>query len=388
MLISLARLLGPATAFVAPPLSLPLTPLTRQAQSCSTSSRPSRMRAVMSMVDSDTDADTSAEQKATRLRETAAAFRAQVAVLEDQKAQQRRTNADRSFKSFAKDGVVGTTELQAGLEGSLRKTFIQQLAVRMGRKPSPEEIDEKISELPGGCLFPDDLARRLLEVYDTDGDGLLRQSEFAPEEELRTRLESMFRERREEQLEVRKKERERELEAKRGAEARLLGDKNDAAATVTERVLCALPYFLPLSDGIVYARHLYETFPQQLGWTEPIAVAMIFYRNLPFATLAAFFGMSLLSRSPQVNKLLRFNLIQAINFDIALIVPSLVGPLARWSLGNDAYKLVPITDALSDVLFVALLVAIVYSVATSAVGTFPNELPLFGPINRENPDKN
>ena len=346
------------------------------------------MRAVMSMVDSDTDADTSAEQKATRLRETAAAFRAQVAVLEDQKAQQRRTNADRSFKSFAKDGVVGTTELQAGLEGSLRKTFIQQLAVRMGRKPSPEEIDEKISELPGGCLFPDDLARRLLEVYDTDGDGLLRQSEFAPEEELRTRLESMFRERREEQLEVRKKERERELEAKRGAEARLLGDKNDAAATVTERVLCALPYFLPLSDGIVYARHLYETFPQQLGWTEPIAVAMIFYRNLPFATLAAFFGMSLLSRSPQVNKLLRFNLIQAINFDIALIVPSLVGPLARWSLGNDAYKLVPITDALSDVLFVALLVAIVYSVATSAVGTFPNKLPLFGPINRENPDKN
>lgn len=340
------------------------------------------------MVSSDANVDSTAKQRATRLRETAAEFRAQAAALEDQKARERRTNADRSFKSFAKGGVVGIAELQAGLEGPLRKTFVQQLTARMGRKPTPEELDEKINELPGGCLFPDNLARRLIDMYDENGDGLLQQSEFAPEDELRTRLESIFRERRDEELEARKKERERELERKKKAEMVRMGDSNDATATPTDRALCALPYFLPLSDGITYARHLYETFPQQLEWTEPLAVALIFCRALPFATLAAFFGMSLLARSPQVNKLLRYNLIQAINFDIALIVPSLLGPLATWSLGGDAYKLVPITNALSDVLFVSLMFTIAYSITASFLGTFPNKLPLFGRLNPENPDRN
>lgn len=142
------------------------------------------------------------------------------------------------------------------------------------------QVDAKISELPGGTLFPDDLAKRLINIYDQDGDGMLQQSEFAPTEELRARLESIFRERREEELEVRKAERKREMEIKLGgrgktASSRSGSDQEAASATGVEKALSALPYILPLSDGVMYAQHLYLKFPQQMAWSEPLAVRCI-----------------------------------------------------------------------------------------------------------------
>lgn len=104
--------------------------------------------------------------------------------------------------------------------------------------------------------------------------------------------------------------------------------------------------------------------------------------NLPFATLVAFFGMSILSSNQNINKLLRFNMLQAINFDIALIVPSVFGPLLTWSLGSDAYKISPITDIGTDIITMSLLIAVAYSIGASATGTIPNKIPFFGKINR------
>lgn len=75
-------------------------------------------------------------------------------------------------------------------------------------------------------------------------------------------------------------------------------------------------------------------------------------------------------------------MLQAINFDIALILPSVFGPLLTWSLGQDAYKISPITDAGADVMVVSLLLAVAYSVGASATGTLPNKIPFFGRINR------
>ncbi|CAM9698394.1 unnamed protein product, partial [Hapterophycus canaliculatus] len=54
------------------------------------------------------------------------------------------------------------------------------------------------------------------------------------------------------------------------------------------------------------------------------------------------------------------------------------------ALGQDAYKLGPLANAGSDVVFVALLAAVAYSVGASATGAFPNKLPLLGRWNREN----
>lgn len=114
----------------------------------------------------------------------------------------------------------------------------------------------------------------------------------------------------------------------------------------------------------------------------PSQALLITVNNLPFLTLVAFFGMSILSANQNINKLLRFNMLQAINFDIALIVPSIFGPLLTWSLGSDAYKISPITDVGTDLITVSLLLAVVYSIGASATGTLPNKIPFFGRINR------
>ncbi|CAM9138886.1 unnamed protein product [Pylaiella littoralis] len=334
-----------------------------------------------------------AEQKAAKLRETAAAFRAQAAELEEKQASERRENAKRSFNTFDsnKDGSVDIAELKAGLESPLRRSFTKTLQARMGRKPSKEEVDDRIAALPGGSLFPDDLALKLIQTYDQNGDGLLQQSEFAPTEELRARLENLFSQQREEERLVRVEERQRQMDDKMRPEAEAAvvaspGEVNDGPATTADKALSALPYLLPLSDGIVLAAHLFGAFPEQTAWAQPLAVVLLALRSLPFANLIGFFGLSIGSSNPQINKLVRFNMQQAINLDIALILPGVLGALSAGLLGQDAFKLAPFANAGSDVVFVALLAAVAYSVGTSATGSFPNKLPLLGRLNRENPD--
>nr|AUO68224.1 Tic20-like protein [Saccharina japonica] len=397
----LALLLGSTTAFVTPTSrgaswSLP------SVQQSSTSTAVARQAIrrpspCLGMMATGTSSEVYvAQEKAARLRETAAAFRAQAAELEDKRTQERQAGAERSFNSFDsnQDGAVDIVELKAGLEGPLRRSFVKQLTARMGRKPDREEIDARIAALPGGSLFPDDLARKLIDTYDQNGDGLLQRSEFAPTEELRSRLENMFRDQQETARQARVEERQRQMEDKLAAEAGTgagavvpAGGVNDGPATAADKALSALPYLLPLVDGISFAGHLFGAFPEQTAWAQPLAAVLLALRSLPFATLVGFFSLSALSGNPQVNKLVRFNMQQAINLDIALIVPGVLGALASVSLGQDAYKLVPLAEAGSDVVFVAMLAAVAYSVVTSSTGSFPNKLPLLGRLNREDPDR-
>lgn len=251
------------------------------------------------------------------------------------------------------------------------------------------QVDARIAQLPGGSLFPDDLAQKLIDMYDDNNDGLLQRSEFAPTEELRMKLENMFREKQEEERQVRVEERQRMLEDKMKAEAGVVpaGEANDGPATVSDKALSALAYILPLADSMVFAGHLFATFPDQTAWAQPIAAALLILRSVPFATLAGFFSLSFLSRNPEVNKLVRFNMQQAINLDIAMFLPTWIGALASLALGQDAYKLLPLSQAGSDVIFVTMLFAVAYSVVVSATGDFPNKLPIIGRLNRENPDR-
>ncbi|CAN0231800.1 unnamed protein product [Ectocarpus sp. 12 AP-2014] len=164
------------------------------------------------------------------------------------------------------------------------------------------------------------------------------------------------------------------------------GDINDGPATAADKALSGLPYLLPLADGILFAAHLCGAFPEQTAWAQPLAAVLLTLRSLPFATLIGFLSLSIGSSNPQVNKLVRFNMQQAINLDIALILPGVVGAITGALRGADAVKLAPLANAGSDVVFVALLAAVAYSVGTSATGSFPDKLPLLGRLNRENPD--
>ena len=144
----MALLLGPTSAFVTPgggasswSLASPQHAVRSSTSAVTTrhnARRPSSARPTSSL----RMVSEVAEQKAAKLRETAAAFRAQAAELEARQEQERRDNAKRSFNTFDsnKDGSVDIAELKAGLEGPLRRSFTKTLQARMGRKPSKEEV--------------------------------------------------------------------------------------------------------------------------------------------------------------------------------------------------------------------------------------------------------
>ncbi|CAB1109353.1 unnamed protein product [Ectocarpus sp. CCAP 1310/34] len=167
----------------------------------------------------------------------------------------------------------------------------------MGRKPSKKEADERIAGLPGGTLFPDELALKLIQTYDHNGNGLLQQSEFAPTEELRTRLENLFSQQREEKRLARMEERQRQMDDNMRPDAGAVvvspGDVNDGLVNTADNALSALPYLLPLADGIVFAAHLFGVFPEQTAWAQPLAAVLLTLRSLSFATLIGFFSLSI-----------------------------------------------------------------------------------------------
>ncbi|CAM9709540.1 unnamed protein product, partial [Ectocarpus sp. 4 AP-2014] len=299
MIPLLALSLGSTTAFVAPAArgaSWSLTSPRRAVRSCPSTVSPRQNARRPSSVATPTSSlrlvSEVAEQKAVKLRETAAVFRAQAQELEEKQTRERRKKAQVYFSTFDsnKDGSVDIAELKAGLESSLRRSFTKALQARMGRKPSKEEVSQKST---GSTLFPDELALKLIQT-------------FAPTEELRTRLENLFSQQREEERLARMEKRQRQMDDKMRPDAVAVvvspGDINDKALSV------------------VFAAHLFGAFPEQTAWAQPLAAVLLTLRSSPFATLIGFFSLSIGSSNPQVNKLVRFNMQQAINLDIALIL--------------------------------------------------------------------
>ncbi|CAM9774291.1 unnamed protein product [Choristocarpus tenellus] len=339
-----------------------------------------------------------AETKAAKLRAMAAELRSQAMDLEAKYALEKKEAAEKSFIAFDTndDGMVDLQELREGLEGQLRRDFVKRLTKRLDRKPSPEEIEEKISEMPGGSLFPEEVGKMLLEIYDKNGDGVLQRDEFVPADEMRQRLDVIFAERAQAERDAAAAIREKEIEArgekKQKQASRRMGlplpeDFNNAPPTAADRALSTLPYLLPLLDSVAYGGHLFQTYPEQLWFAAPLVGLFALYRSVPLAGLVFFFGAQFLSTRPSVNKLVRFNLRQAVNLDVALFFPSFLGLIISGIAGDDIGKLAPIANACSDVVFVTILLSVAYSIISSAFGVLPVKLPILGPMNRENPDR-
>ena len=85
---------------------------------------------------------------------------------------------------------------------------------------------------------------------------------------------------------------------------------------------------------------------------------------------------------------MRYNCRQAVNIDIAMFLPSLLGFLATIALGDDSAKLAPIASVGSDVIFVTVILAVLYSAGSSAFGVLPDKLPLISSVNSERFKKN
>jgi hypothetical protein len=279
-----------------------------------------------------------------RLTSMAQRLRAEAAALEADRAAELAMAAESAFRKFDtnQDGEISFQELKAGLEKVLK------------------------TELPERRV------QQLMDDFDVSGDGALQIDEFVGMEKFRNRLESLAREEKQAALDAAKAAQKEEDMAKM-AEAKL-GLLNEKEPTNTEKVLSVLPYLFPLIDSVQFG-----TFLLLKNQENPLVLALaIFYglfRSVPFGGFATFLALSFLSGNPSINRLVRFNMQQAIFLDIALFFPAIFGTLLSLIGGGNLIPM-EIRELSSDAVFIVLLLSIVYASVSSLLGITPNKLPI------------
>jgi hypothetical protein len=177
---------------------------------------------------------------------------------------------------------------------------------------------------------------------------------------------------------VAKKESETEAQAALLAEARLKM-LNDQEPTTRDKLFSVLPYLFPLMDSLQFGRFLIvENADNPLV----VILALLFslYKSVPFSGFIAFLALNVLSSNPGINRLVRFNMQQAIFVDIALFFPGLIGAAYSLVTANTGAR-VPagFAELGSDAIFGALLITIAYCSISSLLGQTPNKIPLISP---------
>jgi len=287
-----------------------------------------------------------ASEEVQRLKAMAQKLRTEAANLEAQQANQRAKATERAFQQFDtnNDGEVTLDELKSALE----RTFQMEL--------------------------PDDRVKTLMSEFDKSGDGRLQKDEFVGVEQFRSRLEYLAAEEKRKALEATKNA-QKEAEVSRAIESQL-ALINDKEPTGTDKIVSVLPYLFPLMDSILFGQYLFqgnENNPVVTG----LAILYGIYRSIPLSGFLAFFGLSALSGNLSINRLIRFNMQQAIFLDVALFVPGVIGALtAAASSGLGLQLPAGVGEIGSDAVFLTVLATIAYSTVSSLLGKTPDQVPL------------
>lgn len=281
-----------------------------------------------------------------RLKSMAQKLRSEAAALEAQRAEEMAAAAESVFRKFDtnKDGEISQAELKAGLEKALKI----------------ELSDKRVEQLMKG--------------FDLSGDGKLQIDEMVGLDQFSNKLEALAREEKSQALEA-KKAAEKEAQAALLAEARL-NLLNDKEPTNRDKLVSVLPYLFPLMDSLQFGRFLIvENADNPL--VVILALLYTLYKSIPFSGFISFLALNVLSSNPGINRLVRFNMQQAIFVDIALFFPGLIG--AAYSLiTSQSGAQVPqaLSELGSDLVFGTILITIVYCSISSLLGQTPNKVPL------------
>jgi Chloroplast import apparatus Tic20-like/EF-hand domain pair len=280
------------------------------------------------------------------LKSEAARLRAEAAVLEAEQRELIARAAAEVFREFDlnNDGSISLEELRLGLMKEMQdQVSLQQV-------------------------------ERLMQAFDVSGDGKLQIDEFKTIEEFRRKLDAIV-------LEDRKRVEEAEIAAIKEKQLALqkqaiLEIVNDGPPTTSDRWVSILPYLVPLFDSFQYGQKFIQSRDDTLAST--LAIFYNLYESIPFSGLIAFFILSFIANNSQLNRLIRFNIQQAIYIDIALIVPSLLSGILTVGLPYAGVALSPeMNDLASTATFLLFACSIIYSLVSSLVfGVAPNKIPL------------
>ncbi|CAJ1942670.1 unnamed protein product [Cylindrotheca closterium] len=257
--------------------------------------------------------------------------------------------SDAAMKVFAKfdtnkDGTISAEELKMGLEKTT-KTSISK-----------------------------DTAEKLLQQLDTNGDGVLQKEEFQPVDRLKNQLDFILRG--EKALVLNQGKLAKQIDFEKNLRAKIISLINDGEPTGKDKVVSVLPYIFPLLDSLAYAAPWIVSH-QDNPIAHAAAVAFTFYRSIPLSGFLAFFALSYLSTDLSLNRLVRFNLQQAIILDVALFVPGLmIGLVGLVGSGLGAPVPGVASEYLSDAVALGTLATIAYASAASLTGNTPDQVPL------------
>jgi len=302
--------------------------------------------------------DDKKDEEIERLLSMAAKLRAEASSLEAEKAKEKANAIEKAFRQFDtnQDEEIDLNEFKIGLEKVLKT-----------------ELSEKRVE-------------ELMKDLDSSGDGKLQLDEFVTIDQFRNRLETLSQEEKRRASEAQQLAKKQEQEAAL-AQARL-DILNDREPTVSDRAFSVLPYFFPLLDGLQYGRFL---LGGQEDGSNPfivgLAIVYSLYRTIPFSGFIAFFALNILSNNPSINRLIRYNMQQAIFLDIALFFPGLVTGLLGLGLTKANIELpTSVVQLGTDAIFVTLLIALAYCSVSSLLGKTPDKLPLIsGAVTKRMP---
>jgi len=289
---------------------------------------------------------TEQDDEIARLKAMAQKLRSEAAGLEADQAKERADVAKLAFEKFDinQDGEISVKELKAGLEKQMK------------------------TELS------DDRVQKLMNEFDVNNDGFLQIDEMVSVDQFRNKLEAYAREEKRLAREALSDAKKEEDKAKL-AEARL-EILNDKDPTQRDKVLSVLPYLFPLLDSLQFGRFLIvDNADNPLVGLLGLLYAT--YRSIPFSGFVAFLALNTLSSNPGLNRLIRFNMQQAIFLDIALFFPGLLTALVA-GLGSVAGFTIPdaANQLSSTAIFGVLVLAVLYSSISSLLGEAPNKIPI------------
>ncbi|PRW39238.1 TIC 20- chloroplastic [Chlorella sorokiniana] len=140
----------------------------------------------------------------------------------------------------------------------------------------------------------------------------------------------------------------------------------NSSPEIPDRVVAAIPYLIPLLDGLRYGKFFLVQFPQFSTLLLPLEPLIRLYFSVPFAGLVVFFAVYLgIINNPNFTRYVRYNAMQAILLDIILILPGLIESIVRPPMGGPGLQ---IYITLYNTIFLFLFACVAYGMGSCATG--------------------
>eukprot|EP00980_Cylindrotheca_fusiformis_P017095 scaffold5247_cov130-Cylindrotheca_fusiformis.AAC.14 len=291
--------------------------------------------------------DVNTQDEVEMLRNKARQLREEANELAKEQARKVAESAKKVFEKFDlnKDGSITVSELKQGLQKSMK------------------------TEIPESRI------KKLVDFFDKNGDGKLQLNEFVSEDKLRNQLDFLIRE--EKALELVNSKQVRQAQEAEKLKETLMSIINEDEPTTSDKILSTVPYLLPLLESLQFAAFFAVKNPDN-PLAQAAAVAYGVYRSIPLGGFISFVALAYLSTNPTLNRLVRFNMQQAIFLDIALFVPGFLSFLLGLVAAANS-SLAPPPEALeygSDAVVLAMLGSVTYASVSSLLGKTPDKLPI------------